>query len=102
MLEKRITEFVSCFISSLVVKVSKCRFLTPQEECYQDECVSLIKYGPCFATPLHFINDSYFDTLQFLFQKNTSFKFSAFLLSSSCGSNEVLGLGLLVCIVPQR
>ena len=30
----RITEFVSCFISSLVVKVIKYRFVAPEEECY--------------------------------------------------------------------
>ena len=31
---------------SLVVKVIKYRFVAPREGCYQDGCVSLIKYGP--------------------------------------------------------
>ena len=44
--KKTITEFVSCFIGSLVVKVIKYRFVAPREGCYQDGCVSLIKYGP--------------------------------------------------------
>ena len=62
-----------------MVKVTKCRFVAPQEECYQDGC-ALIKYGPCFATPLH-LNDSYFDTLQFLFKKKyLSQVFSVFAL----------------------
>ena len=30
----RINEFVSCFISSVVVKVIKYRFVAPEEECY--------------------------------------------------------------------
>ena len=44
--KERITEFVSCFIGSLVVKVIKYRFVAPRDGCYQDGCVSLIKYGP--------------------------------------------------------
>ena len=31
---------------SVVVKVIKYRFVAPREGCYQDGCVSLIKYGP--------------------------------------------------------
>ena len=31
---------------SLVGKVIKYRFVAPREECYQDGCVSPIKYGP--------------------------------------------------------
>ena len=30
---------------SLVIKVIKYRFVAPREGCYQDGCVSLIKYG---------------------------------------------------------
>ena len=44
--KKRITEFVSCFIGSLLVKVIKYRFVAPREGCYQDGCVSLLKCGP--------------------------------------------------------
>ena len=66
--KKRITELLSCFISSLIVKVIKYRFVAPGEGFYQDGCVSLIKYGPCFTRLLH-LNDTYFDTLQCFFQK---------------------------------
>ena len=59
-----LTEFVSCFVSSLAVKVIKYRFVAPGEGCYQDGCVSLIKYGPCFTRPSH-LNDTYFDTFRF-------------------------------------
>ena len=34
------------FHHSLAVKVIKYRFVAPREGCYQDVCVSLIKYGP--------------------------------------------------------
>ena len=93
--KKRITEFLSCFISSLMVKVIKFRFVAPGEGFYQDGCVSLIKYGTCFTRPLH-LNDTYFDTLQFFFSKNTSFKFSSFFLCSSCEINGVFFFLLLL------
>lgn len=40
-----------------MVKVIKYRFVAPGEGFYQDGCVSLIKYGPCFTRPLH-LNDT--------------------------------------------
>ena len=40
--KKRITEFVSCFIGSLVVKVIKYRFVAPREGCYQDLLVIMV------------------------------------------------------------
>ena len=67
-LEGRNSEFVSSFIRSLVIKVMKYRFAAPGEGCYQDGCVSLIKYGPCFTRPSH-LNDTYFHTLPFFFFK---------------------------------
>ena len=36
--KNRITEFVSCFIGSLVVKVTEYRFAAPREGCFQDGC----------------------------------------------------------------
>lgn len=38
--KKRITELLSCFISSLIVKVINYRFVAPGEGLYQDGCVS--------------------------------------------------------------
>jgi len=73
-----LTEFVSCFVSSLAVKVIKYRFVAPGEGCYQDGCASLIKYGPCFTRPSH-LNDTYFDTLQF-FKKIPHSSFQVFFL----------------------
>ena len=40
--KKTITEFVSCFIGSLVVKVIKYRFVAPREGCYQDLLVIMV------------------------------------------------------------
>lgn len=80
--KKRITELLSCFISSLIVKVIKYRFVAPGKGFYQDGCVSLIKYGPCFTRLLH-LNDTYFDTLQFFFSKipHSGFQVSFFALA---------------------
>ena len=43
----RITEFVSCFISSLVVKVIKYRFVVPEEECFPSSNMDLVLHDLC-------------------------------------------------------
>ena len=44
--EKLLLTMFRVSFGSLVLKVIKYRFVAPREGCYQDGCVSLIKYGP--------------------------------------------------------
>ena len=43
---KKILNMFRVSFGSLAGKVIKYRFVAPREGCYQDGCVSLIKYGP--------------------------------------------------------